>query len=73
MENPFKKIGEPPKAVPKELKKKVMEDVAAFKFLMDLGSLFSFNYTATVASFFNKRKNKTNNKQPKNNNNGNNL
>ncbi|WP_160128527.1 hypothetical protein [Kordia antarctica] len=56
MDNPFKKLNEPPKEVPIELKKKVMDDVASFKFFMDMGSLFSFNYAQTVEAFFKKKK-----------------
>lgn len=56
MENPFKKLNEPPKKVPKEVKKKVMDDVASFKFFMEMGSLFSFNYAQTAEAFFKKRK-----------------
>ena len=57
--NPFKKLGQPPKEVPKELKKKVMDDVNSFKLFAEVVSLFSSNYSEVVASFFKKRK-KTN-------------
>lgn len=56
MENPFKKLNEPSREVPKELKKKVMDDVASFKFFMDIGSLFSLNYAQTVEAFFKRKK-----------------
>ena len=56
-ENPFKKIGVPPKEAPKELKKKVMDEVNALKFMMETASLFSTNYGRVVESFF-KKKNK---------------
>lgn len=56
MENPFKKINHPPKEVPKELKKKVLEDVAAFKFFMETVSLFSSNYAKVAESFLKKNK-----------------
>ncbi|SDZ94519.1 hypothetical protein SAMN05443667_101385 [Flavobacterium gillisiae] len=59
-ENPFKKIGLPPQEVPKELKQKVMDDVNAVKFIMEVTSLFSSNYASTVESMF-KTKNKNNN------------
>ena len=55
-ENPFKKIGEPPKEVPKVLKKKVMNNVNTLKFIMETASLFSTNYSNAVESFFKKRK-----------------
>lgn len=56
--NPFKKLGQPPKEVPQDLKKKVMDDVNSFKFFAEVVSLFSSNYSEVVASFFKKR-NKT--------------
>ncbi|WP_339918773.1 hypothetical protein [uncultured Flavobacterium sp.] len=59
-ENPFKKIGLPPQEVPKELKQKVMDDVNAVKFIMEVTSLFSSNYASTIESMF-KTKNKNNN------------
>lgn len=55
MENPFKKIGYPPKQVPKKLKRKVMGDVIAFKLFMEVASLFTSNYTEAVESFFKNR------------------
>lgn len=57
-ENPFKKLGQPPKEVPKELRNRVMEDVVALKFLMETASLFSTNYSKALLSFFEKRKTK---------------
>ncbi|MBT8255885.1 MAG: hypothetical protein KJO23_05020 [Bacteroidia bacterium] len=62
MENPFKKIGHPPKEAPKDLKKKVMDDVSAFKFFVEAVSLFSVNYGQAVESFFKKRKQNSNHK-----------
>ncbi len=63
MENPFKKIGQPPKPLPKELKKKLMDDIAMVQLLMDTTSLFTANYANAIESFFknNKRKNIKNN------------
>lgn len=43
MENPFKQINQPLRAVPPELKSKVMSDIALAKLLMDLAALFSYN------------------------------
>ncbi len=57
MENPFKKIGHPPKEAPKEMKKEVMENVNSFKLFIDMMSLFSLDYAKAVETFF-KRKNK---------------
>ena len=63
MENPFKKLVHPPKVAPKAVKKKVMDDVSAFKLFTDIAGLFSFNYSQAAESFFKKRKkNQENNK-----------
>ena len=43
MENPFTKINQHLKEVPKELKSKVMHDIAMAKLLMELAELFSYN------------------------------
>ena len=59
MENPFKKLVHPPKKVPEELKKKVMDDVSAFQLFIDAAKLFSFNYASAAESFFKKRTQKT--------------
>lgn len=58
LENPFKKIGHPPKEVPVILKKQVMNDVAAFKLFIEMTSLFTINYTKAAESFM-KLKNKS--------------
>lgn len=55
MDNPFKKLEHPPLEVPEGLKKKVMDDVAAFQLFADLTGLFSANYTASTEQFFKKR------------------
>ncbi|GGX30261.1 hypothetical protein [Aquimarina muelleri] len=55
-ENPFKKIGIPNKEVPKELKEKVMSEIASLKLVTDIASLFTSNYQATMASFFKVKK-----------------
>jgi hypothetical protein len=57
MENPFKKLVHPPKEAPKEIKKKVMDDISAFKLFTDIAGLFSINYSQAAATFFKKRKN----------------
>ena len=61
MENPFKKLGEPKKSVPKKLKKKVMDDVAALQLFMEFTSLFSTNYAKTIESFLKNRNKKSKN------------
>lgn len=54
--NPFKDLGLPAKEVPKELRKKVMDDVNSVKLLLDLTSLFSSNYASSIESFFKTKK-----------------
>jgi hypothetical protein len=61
MNNPFKNMGQPPKDVPKELKKKVMDDVSSYLLFMEVATLFSSNYSEAVESFFKKRDDKKNN------------
>jgi len=58
-QNPFKLIGMPPQDVPPELRKKVMKDINTAKLLMDMASLFTSNYSATLKSLF--KTNKTEN------------
>ncbi len=57
MENPFKKLDHPPREVPKELKKKVIDDINAFKLFTEITGLFTSNYTKALESFFKKRQN----------------
>lgn len=59
MENPFKSIGTPPKEVPIELKKKVMDDLSAYLLFMEVATLFSSNYSSAIESFFKERKGRT--------------
>lgn len=51
MKNSFKQIGQPPKDVPKGLKKKVLDDLSTIKLVMDMTDLFSNKYMDTVESF----------------------
>lgn len=62
-ENPFKKIGLPPQEVPKELKQKVMDDVNTLKFILEVTSLFSSNYAATIESMFKTKNNNNDSKK----------
>ncbi len=55
MENPFKHINQPLKEVPKELKAKVMSDIAMAKLLMDLAKLFSVDPAKIVEETIKKR------------------
>ncbi|MDO5968692.1 hypothetical protein Q4Q35_02625 [Flavivirga aquimarina] len=56
--NPFKDINKPLKHVPKELKSKVMSDIAMAKLLMDLAALFSYNIGDLIESVMKQRKDK---------------
>lgn len=56
--NPFKKIAYPPHEVPKELKSKVMDEVARLKLLMELTDLFAVNYPSTARTLLNRKNNK---------------
>jgi hypothetical protein len=56
MENPFKYIDQPLHEVPKELKSKVMNDIAMAKLLMDLAALFSYNIGNVIESVMKSRK-----------------
>ena len=47
-DNPFKKIQGELLEVPPELRRKVMDDVARAKLLMDLATLFTGNYSALI-------------------------
>lgn len=55
MENPFQQIDRPLKEVPKELKSKVMSDIAMAKLIMDLASLFSYNIGHVIETVINSR------------------
>jgi hypothetical protein len=50
--NPFKDLNRDIKEVPPQLRKKVMNDVAAAKLLMDLASLFGANYPSLIGGLF---------------------
>ena len=56
MENPFNYINQPLKEVPKELKAKVMHDIALAKLLMELAELFSYNLGHVIDTISSKRK-----------------
>ena len=56
MENPFKNIDQPLKEVPKELKAKVMNDIAMAKLIMELAALFSYNIGDIIETVMNNRK-----------------
>jgi hypothetical protein len=52
IKNPFKELEQTLQEAPPHLKKKVMSDVAAAKLLMEMASLFTFNYMAAVEGIF---------------------
>ena len=49
-QNPFKELERNIREAPPHLRKKVMNDVAAAKLLMDLASLFGANYPSIISS-----------------------
>jgi len=53
--NPFKEIEKTTKPVPPELRKKVMRNIALAKFIMEVASLFSTNYSAALENLFKTR------------------
>ena len=61
MDNPFRQINLPLKEVPKELKTKVMSDIAMAKLIMELAELFSYNLSHVVSQTIKKRQIKNQN------------
>lgn len=59
MDNPFKQINTPIREVPKELKAKVMSDIAMAKLIMDLAALFSYNMGNVIETVISNRKENT--------------
>ncbi len=51
-QNPFKEMDKSLREVPSHMKKKVMSDVATAKLLMEMASLFTCNYKATIEGMF---------------------
>ena len=56
--NPFKELERSLLEVPPEMKQKVMNDIAAAKLIIDMGSLYTYNYTAAVKDVLRKNKGK---------------
>ncbi|MBT8179050.1 MAG: hypothetical protein HKP60_08030 [Eudoraea sp.] len=54
--NPFKELDKLVREVPPNLKKKVMNDVATAKLLMELASLFTLNYQSLISGMFKSRR-----------------
>lgn len=50
--NPFKELDKLLQEAPSHLKRKVMNDVAMAKLVMDLASLFTLNYQSILAGLF---------------------
>lgn len=61
MDNPFEYVNKPLKEVPKELKSKVMNDIAMAKLLMELAALFSYNIGDIIESVITQRDQKDKN------------
>ena len=59
--NPFKELERSLLEVPPEMKKKVMNDIATAKLIIDMGSLYAYNYPAVVKDTLHKKKGKRNN------------
>ncbi len=51
-QNPFKELDRLLKEVPPHLKKKVMNDVATAKLIMDLANLFTVNVQSVISGMF---------------------
>ncbi|MCW5517698.1 hypothetical protein [Muriicola sp. Z0-33] len=54
--NPFKELERSLLEVPPEMKKKVMNDIATAKLIIDMGSLYTYNYPAAVKEVLRKKK-----------------
>lgn len=59
--NPFKELERSLLEVPPEMKKKVMNDIATAKLIIDMGSLYAYNYPAAVKDALRKKKGNRNN------------
>ncbi|MEE9362859.1 MAG: hypothetical protein V3U92_09715 [Cellulophaga sp.] len=46
--NPFKELETSLLEVPPEMRKKVMSDIATAKLIMEMASLFTFNYSSVL-------------------------
>ena len=51
-QNPFKELDRLLKEVPPHLKKKVMNDVATAKLIMDMANLFTVNVQSVISGMF---------------------
>ncbi len=56
--NPFKELERSLLEVPPEMKQKVMNDIAAAKLLMDVGSLVAYNYPEAIERTLRKKRKK---------------
>ncbi len=50
--NPFKEMEDSLREVPPHMKKKVMSDIANAKLVMDMATLFTYNYTSAIEGMF---------------------
>ncbi len=53
--NPFKDLDDQLREVSPDLKKKVMQDVAIAKLVLELASLFTINYKSAIENLFKTR------------------
>lgn len=60
--NPFSQLNRNLREVPPEMRKKVMNDVAIAKLILDMAILVTSNYSSLFAGLF--RTNRKNNQQP---------
>lgn len=56
--NPFKEMDDLIREVSPDLKKKVMQDVAIAKLVLELASLFTVNYKSAIENLFKTRSRK---------------
>lgn len=59
--NPFEQLNTNLREVPPELRKKVMNDVAIAKLILDMAVLVTSNYSSIISGLFETVKNKRNN------------
>ncbi len=59
--NPFKELERSLLEVPPHMKQRVMDDIAAAKLLMDIGTLVSYNYPEAIERTLKERKKRNKN------------
>ena len=56
--NPFKELEQSLLEVPPEMKQKVMNDIAAARLMLDIGTLVTYNFPAALEASLHKRRKK---------------